>query len=150
MRKLISIIISVTCMCFAQEFEFPEYAPYIPNPYDRFSVEVNGIQDHRAYIRCPESMLTNSIPEWMEWSQREDGSQKTLKEFVGLDIGKIYWTLENGDVFFKLSAVEYPVGRLNPIDEADMALWEEYLTPFGLDPTTWKTEAEAIVITSNL
>jgi len=126
---------------------------------DRFKVIVNGVEDYRAYAVCEPALLNEIIPEGIQWSSvvvtpaeyDEEGNetapavtrQKSLKEFVGLDAGKAHWFLEDGQVMFKLSAIEYAVGRKNALTEQDIQDWLTYLSLYGVIESDLYTEEEA-------
>ena len=122
--------------------------------YDRFKVTNEfGVETWYAYVEAPVEFLDTPIPlsaliEVYGMTEIEDGSEfpnvieKTLRDFTLSS----QVSLDGTKALIALGAREWDVARRNPVNADDLAQWEEYLTPYGFDSTTWLTLEEAITL----
>jgi len=97
----------------------------------------NGV--YYAFVECDESMLDTLIPAEAKWGLREDGTQKTLREFLFTHMTRV---VAEGRVVILLAAKEAPDYRMVGVNEQDLEDWDGYLTPCGHGSDQWMTQEE--------
>jgi len=71
------------------------------------------------------------IPEGVHWSQKEDGSQKNVIEYVTKS--KCVFSIDGSKVIVPLCASEDAFGRTRPITETDIHDWYAHYNFLGVD-----------------
>ena len=100
--------------------------------YDRFR-HSNGA--YYAFVHLQGlSKLDTPIPEGVKWSKREDGTQKTLNEFVG----GIIQLDDDRSFIMPLCAIERPTIRQHKVNKDDLDEWIYFMK------AVWDVEPELL------
>ena len=87
-----------------------------------------------AFIEAPVVLLLTEVPEIAVHSKKEDGSQKTVAEYLTL---APLLSVDGTTCIILLNEL-LPYRNLG-VDEANLARWDEFATPLGVGSTTWLT-----------
>jgi hypothetical protein len=89
--------------------------------------------DAVAYCAFTEEELSTEIPSGQEHSKREDGTQKTLAEYIGADPVAGH---------YRLAPIHFCVGRTDVFKSNSLEIWDVYLSQIGKGVDTWLTQDE--------
>jgi len=110
--------------------------------YSKFEVPVLVFRDGKrnvpdvdavAYCLLTAEELATPIPEGEEYGAREDGTQKTLAEYLGC--GGV-------DGIYRLAPIHFYIGRSDVFRGSSLAIWDRYLTPIGKGSDFWMASGQ--------
>lgn len=103
----------------------------MPTDFSRFINPNNGAL--YAFVEAPGAMLQTLVPVGATWGTKEDGTQKTVGEFV---LHKVF-SLDGSKVLVLLAAMEAPAYRTEGVNERDLAEWAQFMPLYGFPVDAW-------------
>ena len=91
-----------------------------------------------AYIEVPIAFLSEALPTDADWSNKTDGSQKTIEEYSIW----VYKSLDETKAIICLGGTIQSTYRVRKINYDDLQDWETWLNTKGYPINTWLTLQE--------
>jgi len=104
--------------------------------YSKFN-KSNGLP--YAFVELTSDQMQTTIPVGAKWGTKDDGTQKTIDEFVIMRT----WNLNGSKCLILLCAMEAPTMRQYPVNTNDLDDWATYLSAIlGISCDNWLTNSE--------